>query len=241
MVKIIGAGFPRTGTSSMKAALERLGYGPCHHMFEVYKHPDQVDRWVQAASAISADGADAPGVDWDGVIDGYHSAVDWPSGAFWREIADAYPDAKIILTLRDPERWYESMHKTIFANFGSTGVKEMPPPLAALMSRLLPVFRAIAGRMLDIDVHDGPPAKADAIRAFEQHNAHVRATVPEHRLLVHEARDGWGPLCSFLGVDEPTEPYPHLNDSATLRDFMSQMSDGTPVDTPFGRVDPTTA
>ncbi|HEX2312159.1 MAG TPA: sulfotransferase, partial [Thermomonospora sp.] len=106
MLHVIGAGFPRTGTSSMKAALERLGFGPCHHMFEVITRPDQVARWLDVLR-------DGP-VDWDAVLAGYRSAVDWPAGFFWRELAAAHQDAKVILTVRDPRRWYVSMRDTIF-------------------------------------------------------------------------------------------------------------------------------
>lgn len=237
-MKVIGAGFPRTGTSSMKAALEQLGFGPCHHMFEVYRHPEQIDRWVRAAASINPNSLDPSPVDWDWVLEGYDSAVDWPAGAFWRELADAYPDAKILLTTRDPERWYTSMQNTIFSNFGASA-GDLPPTIAPIMGKLLPVFGAIVGRMFGTKVTDDPPSKDEAIKMYEQHAEAVRQTIPSDRLLVHEARDGWAPLCEFLGVEQPAEPYPHLNDSATLQDFMQQLAAGGPVDTPFGQVNPT--
>lgn len=105
MLEVIGAGFPRTGTTSLKAALERLGFGPCFHMFEVMAHPEQVDRWLSVVSG-------AP-VDWDRVFDGYRSSMDWPAGYFWREEAEAYPEAKVILTVRDPHQWYVSFQNLI--------------------------------------------------------------------------------------------------------------------------------
>lgn len=235
MVKVIGAGFPRTGTSSMKAALEQLGFGPCHHMFEIFGNPDQIGRWLQAANTIGSDGPSPSTIDWDWVLEGYDSAVDWPAGAFWRELADAYPDARILLTVRDPERWYTSMQNTIFSNFGAG---DLPPAIAPIIGKFLPVFGAIVGRMFAIRITDGPPNRADAIRMYEQHAETVRQTIPSDRLLVHEASDGWEPLCEFLGVDRPAEPYPHLNDSATLQDVMRQLTAGGPVDTPFGQVNP---
>ena len=106
MVKIIGAGFGRTGTASLKAALEHLGFGPCYHMLEVIAQPERIHDWERAL--------DGEVSDWDSVLGGFQSTVDWPGCAFWRELLDAYPDAKVVLTVRDPQRWYDSTHETIY-------------------------------------------------------------------------------------------------------------------------------
>lgn len=106
-LKIIGAGFGRTGTLSMKLALEQLGFGPCHHMVEVFGKPDHIALWQDAA--------DGKAVNWEDIFNGYLSAVDWPACYFWRELSGLYPDAKVLLTLRDPEKWYDSAIATIFA------------------------------------------------------------------------------------------------------------------------------
>ena len=104
-LSVLGAGFGRTGTESLKKALEILGFGPCYHMFEVLPHQERVDQWVSLAQGKTPD--------WDEIFDGYHSSVDWPAAHFWRDIAEHYPDAKIILSVRDSERWFESMSNTI--------------------------------------------------------------------------------------------------------------------------------
>ncbi|REE97974.1 sulfotransferase family protein [Thermomonospora umbrina] len=224
MLHVIGAGFPRTGTSSTKAALERLGFGPCHHMFELMSHPEQVERWLSILE---------PGPnDWDRILQGYRSSVDWPSAFFWRELADAYPDAKVVLTIRDPERWYASMRDTIFkANVAPLPEGEHPH---------LSTMRAIRPTLLNMiwlktyGTGTGTvPTKEQAITAFERHIVEVRETLPADRLLVFEAREGWGPLCDFLGVPVPDDPFPHLNDGDAMRVLLTDMAEGRPVTTPF--------
>jgi hypothetical protein len=93
-LKVIGAGFGRTGTSSLKQALEDLGFGPCHHMTEVIAHPQQVPVWEAAMNGEP--------VEWEDVFHAYQSAVDWPSAAFYEPLMERYPDARVILTVRDP-------------------------------------------------------------------------------------------------------------------------------------------
>ncbi|MCB2098759.1 MAG: hypothetical protein KDE05_14095, partial [Parvularculaceae bacterium] len=116
-LSVIGAGLGRTGTASLKVALETLGLGKCHHMSEVFGSPEQTDLWVKAAHG-------AP--DWPTIFKGYGSAVDFPTAAFWRELADYYPDAKIILSLRDPEKWYESTQETILSPAMAAGLEHLP-------------------------------------------------------------------------------------------------------------------
>ena len=162
------------------------------------------------------------------MLEGYRSAVDWPSGHFWQEIAAAYPDAKIILTTRDPHRWYRSMRETIFAGIDS-GIRPSGR-LGAIGSMLDIVFESTFG-------HAGrAPNEDTAVEVYPRHVDHVRATAPADRLLVHEASDGWEPLCAFLGVDVPDTPYPHLNDTKTLQEFSAKMREGGTASTPFGDI-----
>jgi hypothetical protein len=221
MLKVIGAGLPRTGTTSLKAALEQLGLGPCHHGFEVLTHPEQGERWHAAALAKHGRLDPSRTVDWNWMLEGYRSAVDWPSGHFWQEIAAAHPDAKVVLTIRDPHRWYRSMHETIFA---SIDAGDRPSDrLGALGAMMEIAFAATFGSI------DKAPTEETAVEVYWRHVDHVRATVPADRLLVHEAGDGWEPLCAFLGVAVPDVPFPRVNS----RDELNANSDkqgGLPPD-----------
>ncbi|MFD1541881.1 sulfotransferase family protein [Nonomuraea guangzhouensis] len=229
MLHVIGAGLPRTGTRSMKAALERLGFGPCYHMAEIGSNPDHVDRWLPAASGLP--------LDWDSVLDGYRSTQDWPASFFWREQAELYPDAKVILTVRDPHRWYVSMQTLIATR------RDVPPDLpeaaAALlrtMERLLPVLDRI-GESIFGDTWDfqrGMPDEEIATAAYHRYVAVVQKSLPADRLLVFDVREGWEPLCRFLGVNAPAgEPFPHLNDSETMRRALQQLLTDGSIDSAF--------
>jgi hypothetical protein len=211
MLKLIGAGFPRTGTTSLKAALERLGFGPCYHMFEVMTHPEHVDRWLPAASGTP--------LDWERVFEGYRSAVDWPTSYFWRELAAAYPDAKVILTVRDARRWFASFRELVSRPRMAGESAEMAPELAAIM-RMRPVLEMMAASTFGDGwgFGEGEPDEERALEAFRRHTAEVQEALPADRLLVFEARQGWDPLCAFLGVEPPAgEPFPHLNDAEWMR------------------------
>lgn len=215
MLDVIGAGFGRTGTASLKAALERLGFGPCYHMFEVLSAPERMSDWQRA---VEGD------VDWDRVFAGYRSTVDWPGAAFWRELVEHYPKAKVVLSVRDPYRWYESTYETIYQFAAQPG----PPPDGDAASwqqfrdRMLPTIREI--------IWDGTfggrfEEKSHATAVFERHNAEIRDTVPADRLLVHHVAEGWEPLCDFLGVDVPPEPFPHVNERGSLHGTVLRLMD----------------
>jgi Sulfotransferase domain len=203
-VKVIGAGIGRTGTMSLKVALERLGLGPCFHGRHVLDHRDRLPLWMAAASGGAVDVA--------GLFAGYQSTMDWPGAAFWRELVAAFPEAKVILTERDPDSWYESVARTIYPMFGSR-----TDPRAARARAAVPGLDVMTDftRLL---IWDGPffggrfEDRDHAIAVFEAHNAAVRAEVPAERLLVCEAGVGWPTLCGFLDLPVPDEPYPHLND-----------------------------
>ena len=184
---VIGAGFGRTGTESMKQALETLGLGPCHHMKEVLSNPVQVALWRAAARG------DLP--DWDAAFAGYCSAVDWPSAYFWRELSAYYPEARILLTVRSPESWYDSMGRTILPTLRAS----TDPDSIGL--RLI-ATRVFGGRLDD---------RAHAIAVYEKNIADVQAAFPSERLLTYRLGDGWEPLCRFLGRPVPDQPYPQSN------------------------------
>jgi hypothetical protein len=230
MLKVIGAGLPRTGTTSLKAALERLGFGPCYHMFELLSHPEHVDKWLPAAEGTP--------LDWEHVLDGYRSTQDWPASHFWREQAAAYPDAKVILTVRDPHRWYASFRTLLSQEFPQEDVPEALRPVIDASVRLGPVLDAIGRDVFGLDADRpltrGVPEEERAVEAFRRHTAMVTESLPADRLLVFDVREGWGPLCAFLGVEPPAdEAFPHLNDSAMLqRTFERAMTEGR-IASPF--------
>jgi hypothetical protein len=204
-LKVIGAGLGRTGTLSLKAALEELGFVKCYHMVEVLANPHQTADWIAAAGGES--------IDWEALFAGYQATVDWPGCNFYQELATRYPDAKVILSVRDAEGWYASALKTIYF------VRRAYPRWTTLFIPRMRAFR----RMLDRLVWDGMfhgqfEHKDHAIEVFNRHNSEVQRVVPADRLLVYQIQDGWDPLCSFLGVAAPDgKPFPHMNDAAEFR------------------------
>ncbi|MEM7021388.1 MAG: sulfotransferase family protein [Pseudomonadota bacterium] len=192
-LEVIGAGFGRTGTESMKQALEMLGFGPCHHMSEVLAKPRQLDLWRAAAKGEKAD--------WQEVLAGYRSAVDWPAAFFWRELSAYYPDAKVLLTVRSSDSWYASIEKTILPVVQNS---TDPDSLGLRLIR----DRVFDGRLDDRD---------HAIAVYERNTADVQAAFPPERLLTYSLGDGWEPLCGFLGCPIPDAPYPRTNSSAEFR------------------------
>jgi hypothetical protein len=220
---VIGAGLGRTGTLSLHAALERLGFAPCEHMTNCFAHPERFALWLEAARRKRA----GEPIDWRPLFTGYRATVDWPGVYFWRELVAAHPGAKVILTVRNPERWYDSARTTIYA---ATQARTATPA-ARLLSRLVSLASLRAGsgfRTVQETVWDGTMSgrfedRNEAIRIFEEHNREVVATVPLERLLVFDVKEGWEPLCAFLGVPVPAgEPFPHLNDAA---DFSRRQRD----------------
>ena len=198
---------------SLKVALEELGYAPCYHMVEVFAHPHHAPLWQAAWRGEP--------VDWEELVGGYEAAVDWPACSFYEELMERHAEAKVILTVRDPERWYESTRSTIY----ELSVGATRSPLFRLVfgaMRLLRFGRVGGGNMADEVIWDGTfdgrfEDRRYAIEVFERHNAEVRRRVPRDKLLVYEVKEGWTPLCAFLGVEEPDAPFPHVNDTAEMR------------------------
>jgi hypothetical protein len=232
MLQIIGAGLPRTGTTSTRAALERLGFGPCYHMFEIITHPDHVDRWLPAATGRP--------LDWSRVLDGYQATQDWPASHFWREQAATFPEAKVVLTVRDPHAWFVSFRVLVTRRAATDHQEELPEQLAAAMEgmrRLTPVLDVLGRSLFGPDWHFGMDMVDEeaAVAAFHRHVAAVTESLPAHRLLVFDVRQGWRPLCAFLGVAPPDEPFPHLNDSQSMQRHFEQMRATGRVVSPFER------
>ncbi len=211
-LRVIGAGLGRTGTLSLKAALEELGFAKCYHMTEVLAHLEHAAVWDAAARGES--------VDWEALFRGYQATVDWPGCNFYEEFMKLYPDAKVILSVRDPERWYESARQTIYY------VRQAMPSWVRV---IVPRTRRFT-RMLDRQIWDGMfhgrfEDKPFAIEVFNRFNEQVRRVVPADRLLVFEVQEGWGPLCAFLGVPVPQgKPFPHLNDTVEFRSRIQRVA-----------------
>ncbi len=188
-LSLIGAGFGRTGTMSAKTALEILGLGPCHHMIEVNNNDAQRIIWRKIAAEESRD--------WDTAFQGYRAAVDWPSAFYWRELIDYYPEAKVLLTVRSAESWYESMTQTIF------------PTISAITDTNTIAIELIHKRIFGGVLYD----KKHAIAIYNKNIVDVQAALAADRLLTYNVGDGWEPLCSFLGVPIPHQAFPHTNSS----------------------------
>jgi hypothetical protein len=213
-LEVIGAGFGRTGTMSLRVALEELGFGPCYHMSEVFENPGHVEEWEAAAQGKP--------IDWEELFSGYRATVDWPGAAFYEELIERYPDAKVILTVRDPDRWYESARTTIY---NIQRVASSPIfSLAALFVPRMRQMRRVALMASDLaweDMFDGRfEDRGYAIEVFNRWNEEVRERVPAERLLVYEVKEGWEPLCDFVGVEAPDKPFPRLNDAETFRKMI---------------------
>jgi hypothetical protein len=206
---VIGVGFGRTGTLSLKAALERLGLGPCMHMIPVLEDPERARLFRKAVAGDDAS--------LDAALDGYRSTVDWPGTYFWRYLVARYPHAKVVLTVRDPQQWYDSAFRTIYR------AATAPRPADDGMATAIDMAHAVVwdgtfdGRFGDRDF---------AVRVFTEHIEAVRREVPAERLLEYEVAQGWEPLCGFLGRPAPPEEFPRLNDSATFAEMAARFQNG---------------
>ena len=197
-MEIIGAGFGRTGTTSLKGALEQLGFKPCYHFLEIFTRPGHIKTW-QAAS----DGGE---IDWQNFLSGYKAGLDYPMVGFYKELLEAFPNAKVILTMREPEKWDDSTEETIFQG---TVIPDW-------LLKLLPPFRGLKSMVnattWDRLFHGKFEDRAYAIRIFEEHIQEVQRVVPTDRLLIFQVKDEWKPLCAFWGVPEPKINFLYINE-----------------------------
>lgn len=201
---VIGAGWGRTGTKSLKLAVEQLGLGPCHHMEDILASPGQLQLWLAVANGET--------VDWNEVFAGYRSAVDWPSAHYWRELAAFYPDARVILTVRPAEAWWNSYSKTLMRAFQKSEAGIDNPHMRGVSEMVQKSSRkTFPARM------DDKEALLAAYRDYEGIVRRAFAGEPE-RLLVYDVKEGWEPLCSFLGLPVPKGEYPRSN---TAEDFWA--------------------
>lgn len=206
-LQVIGAGWGRTGTESLKKALEILGYNKCYHMFELLKDGSRLQFWEELDANRKTD--------FEALFDGYSAAVDFPAASYYKELMEQYPEAKVVLTVRDPDKWYESASKTIL---------KKPPRFIFIALRFLSLFSkklgtfpkvfAYAERTVHQELLQGKLTDAAFLKAkMQEWNEEVIRTVPAERLLVYEVKEGWEPLCTFLGQPIPSEPFPRANDS----------------------------
>jgi hypothetical protein len=200
-LRVIGAGLGRTGTHSLKVALERLLRAPCYHMAEVFKRPQDIPVWQSAINGQP--------VDWRALFADYAAVVDWPAAAFWPQIAEVFPDAIILLSVRDADGWWKSASRTIFEVSKRPPVPDgAPGPGPGFVQMVNSMFSTFTP-----DYREESAAKA----AFDRHNADVRKRAPASRLVEWTTADGWGPLCAALGVPVPEEPFPVTNTSEQFR------------------------
>jgi hypothetical protein len=219
-MQVIGAGLPRTATTTQMFALEQLGFGPCYHMRDLLA---DLETGLPLWEAV-ADGAP----DWQAIFGGArgaHSTVDWPSARYYRELMDQYPEAKVLLSVRDADAWVGSMRQTVWGLFHADSVMRHVSDARAVVDPLWRRYLSLMTRMnWDPDTgvfagdHHSDEGLAELMRSW---NDEVKATVPSERLLVWDPADGWEPLCAFLEVDVPADPLPRLNDSQSFREGIT--------------------
>lgn len=209
-VKIIGAGFPRTGTMSLKRGIEALGFGPCYHMIDFVRDNSTIDFWEQKFKRQNND--------WSTLLNQHQSIVDFPGSLFYKELMAFYPEAKVILTVRDSESWYESVRSTVISTGKDIGKKEISKAEKLRVENFKRMRQLIWSEVFEGRQND----KAYMINRYEQHNANVKEMVPSEMLLEYNVKDGWGPLASFLEVETPVSSFPHANLRA---DFHNMLAD----------------
>ncbi|MFX1256095.1 MAG: sulfotransferase family protein [Promethearchaeota archaeon] len=205
-MKIIGAGFGRTGTTSLKAALEELGFSPCYHMSRVITHPRHVKIWLYAAQNRQ--------VNWKNFLRNYEATLDFPACLFYKELMTTYPDAKVLLSVRDPQKWYDSVYQTIYATTRIPRwlIRAFPP---------IQWFDEMAHAVVWDGLFHGQFEDRDyAISVFNQHLEEVKTVVSPKNLLVFNVKEGWRPLCEFLDVPIPNKSFPHLNDKVRIQKWI---------------------
>ena len=223
-LQIIGAGFGRTGTLSTYTALNELGF-PCYHMFEVIENKENkthLDFWNQVANSPGGQRHD-----WEQVFHKYTATVDNPGCCVWRELLQAYPQAKVLLTLhpRGPEAWYESTIDTIYFTESRWQFKFL-----SLFTPFAKKMRNMSSKLIWQRSHKGTMEdRKAALARYQEHIDEIKAAVPADKLLIFKVDQGWGPLCDFLGVEAPDKPFPNVNDRAEIKKTIADMSKGAYV------------
>jgi hypothetical protein len=217
-MKVIGAGMPRTGTLTQKVALEMLGLGPCYHMVDVLADLDQAALWEEALDGRAR---------WQRIFSGFQSTVDWPGGFFYRELIDVHPEAKVVLSVREPAAWERSMRQTVWSVRHGESLMRLLSSAQACVNPRWAGFLNMIDRLLwegegTFAASNDEPQQM--IETMKRHNEAVRSVVPAERLLVWSVTEGWEPLCEFLEVPIPDVPFPHVNDR---REFLDRVIDGS--------------
>ncbi|MFT5111120.1 MAG: hypothetical protein ACI8P9_000431 [Parasphingorhabdus sp.] len=200
-LNVVGVGMGRTGTASLKVALEQLGIGRCYHMTEVMQHPVCIQDWVNAANGTP---------DWDKIFDGYGATVDNPACGFWKELCNFYSQAKVILTVRDAESWFNSTNETIHSTGFASFIKNSP--WGEMIQRT--IFDTMDNRMQDKDF---------MMSFFNNRSDEIIDTIAPERLLIYKVADGWGPLCEFLEIGEPDIDFPRINSRNETKELLDSM------------------
>jgi hypothetical protein len=211
-LSVIGAGMPRTGTLSLKRALEQLGFGPCHHMTELFTHPHLTALWERAYDGALGD--------FEEIFKDYNATTDQPAAPLWDKLAARYPEAKIVLTVRDPEKWHASMMATIYA-------ERSPQEAAGAMPFMPMALKMIAYEARSLGFAPPPEftpgPRAEMLAKFHANTERVKRLAPPDRLLIFDVAQGWEPLCGFLGVAVPATPFPRVNDTEQYHAMMAAL------------------
>lgn len=221
-IKIIGAGFPRTGTNTLKESLESLGYMKTYHMKELIVHPENLRHWLMLR--------DTGTTNWEELYNGYEATVDFPCYPWYKEHMKQYPEAKVILTIRPFEKWHDSVYSTIWQAQNPTEAAraEMEAKMRAepRLGAVIKCVQLAKEMMMEKQFHGKFLDKAYAEKIFYQHTEDVKAYVPADKLLVFDVSEGWGPLCRFLEVPEPTHPLPHTNKKENFKEMLQELMQG---------------
>lgn len=211
-IKVIGVGFGRTGTASLRSALEILGFNKCYHMYDiVFSDRSMAKTWHNANKGQN--------VDWDEVFDGYQATVDWPGLVFYKELVGKYPDSKVILTIREPDKWYESMYNTIYTLHMS-----IPKWLLWVSAKDRNLSKMVYSLIWDGTFNGKFTNKEYAKEVFKKHIEDVKISIPKDRLLTYQISEGWEPLCKFLGVSIPEDkPFPNVNDTEEFKNVVNKL------------------
>jgi hypothetical protein len=201
-LRVVGAGLGRTGTHSLKLAFEQLFDAPCYHMLEIFQHPEDIVQWQSAAEGVMPD--------WHQLFANYRAAVDWPASAYWSELADAFPDAIVVLSTRPTDEWWRSADRTIWA------VSRLPVPPDPVAQAQMTMVKLMLSERFTPQWSDETASKV----AYERHNERVRATVAPERLVEWQPGDGWARLCAALELPVPDTEFPHVNTTDEFRAMM---------------------
>ena len=218
-LKVIGAGLPRTATLTQKVALEELGFAPCYHMVDVLSDLGRAARWRGALEGSA---------DWDGIFAGYEATVDWPGAFFYPDLMEAYPEAKVLLSVRDAHAWERSMTDTIWGIFyGDVLIRDLSSARSKVdgdWARYIELMKQMWDKSGLLPSEAEGAQTGHMAKAMERYNEEVINIVPPERLLVWSPGEGWGPLCEFIEVPVPSAPLPHLNDSESFGEMIVDAS-----------------